>query len=218
MAPAAEQVPEAARLHHRLCDERGRVTVQWMTRQRAVQEPDGTITPGVSTWHCSTLSRPNPNVREELDPTGPVQALRRWLRRIQVGELEYRPVLAGHLAELPPSCDLAPDIGVLLGGGVVGDPDGLTVPGLIPGRSLARAIAVCHRSLSLAGRATREGERPQRDGSAGTSATAKASRSATSLVASAALAAIRTDADHASALDALERLLAARGERLARAG
>ena len=35
------------------CD---KVTVQWMTRQRAAEELDGTTTPGVTTWHCSTLS------------------------------------------------------------------------------------------------------------------------------------------------------------------
>jgi len=27
-----------------------------MTRERAIEELDGTITPGVSTWHCSTLT------------------------------------------------------------------------------------------------------------------------------------------------------------------
>jgi hypothetical protein len=27
-----------------------------MTRQRASEEFDGTTTPGVTTWHCSTLS------------------------------------------------------------------------------------------------------------------------------------------------------------------
>lgn len=56
MAHAQEQPPETARLHHRMCDECGRVTIQWMTRERAIQEPDGTITPGASTWHCSALS------------------------------------------------------------------------------------------------------------------------------------------------------------------
>jgi hypothetical protein len=43
-------------LHHRICDECDKVTVQWMTRQRAAEELDGTTTPGVTTWHCSALS------------------------------------------------------------------------------------------------------------------------------------------------------------------
>ena len=32
------------------------MTVQWMTRQRAAEELDGTTTTGVTMWHCSTLS------------------------------------------------------------------------------------------------------------------------------------------------------------------
>ena len=56
VAHVQERPSADARLHHRHCDECGKVTVQWMTRQRASEEFDGTTTPGVTTWHCSTLS------------------------------------------------------------------------------------------------------------------------------------------------------------------
>ena len=56
VAHAQERPPDGARLHHRICDECDKVTVQWMTRQRAAEELDGTTTPGVTMWHCSTLS------------------------------------------------------------------------------------------------------------------------------------------------------------------
>ena len=123
-------------------------------RKRAVDRKDARLdvaAPPRQRGEESGITRPRKPDRPRAYLPWQAVASRLGRRRgwVQVGELEQRVIVAGHFTQLPAPCNLASNVSVVLGGGVIGNPDRHNVARLIPGRSLTRGVALSHRRPSL---------------------------------------------------------------------